>query len=359
MRFYRHTYLKLKMNLKGDVDVDVIALYEKYLGTPKKSGKVWCFPCFRCDQGKNTRHLYVNADGQYYCQKCGGHPDGRGKGNAFTFARLMGEATKNFNPVVQEKEPDLYDIKTAVRVYNYIFEVGVLTKEHRVALVESRGITHPDRFKVISTDGLPDVLKDRFTTDELISTGLFYKSKYENSCTARRVLSKNRILIPYFTGRDVTFIRSRGMGGDQTGYMGPTGASSTKSIWGRINPERKTDLIVTEGEFKAMAAQEHGFNCVSLPGMNNSHAYFVECCTNAGILEVTICFDTQIEDMKYVDGAAASLASKLKTAGIKAFRAELPLCPEIDDGKKTDIDAFLKYYSSEHLLDILMEAKEL
>lgn len=333
--------------------LDNLLLFEKHLGEGKRCGNVWAFHCWRCDQGKRSRHLYVNSEGLYYCHKCATAPDGLGQGNAVKFARIMRDSPGgSYSLYKRETAISRFDQGVALDVYTHLFNEAGLTREHRDKLAE-RGIKSPySKFGLRSSNGAIKILSKKFDEPALISCGLLCTDG--GKTFTHRSVYNNRILIPYWVDGKVWYFRSRGVvtSGD---YLGPYDVSSNNYFWGFVNPDRKCDLIITEGEFKAMAAVQAGFHCVGLPGMNSAHDIVAKVCKEKGIQESTILFDSQIRNNKYVDYAAYSLGEKLSAAGIKVYRAFLPLYEE----SKIDIDSFLLSHSREELVDVLLEAKRL
>lgn len=327
--------------------MDYLQLYQKYLGPGKRSGSWYSFVCPWCDTGTRGRHFRVNPiTGGYCCMRCKNSPNG--KGNAYMFARLMGDRLvipKNSSPVFNETT---YDMRLAIEVYTKIVDdYAYLIPGHKRALC-ARGIHNPEDPPnyLRSTNGLIARLKTAYPKDVLIASGLFY-AKDTGDIKAYGVLSPGRVIIPYRLEDGVGYIRSRDMvyraknADAPPKYLSPCGAASRLWVWGSI--DSSDQVIVTEGEFKAMVARQYGFPCVALPGMNSSHTMFVNSCAKKKVKEIVICFDTQLNRQDLVDAAAYSLAKELKAACPTSVirKVTLPLCQEIDCGMKTDLDSFI------------------
>lgn len=343
--------------------MDYISLFEKHLGPGRRSGNEIAFYCWRCDKDRSgDRHLYMNPlTGYYCCYKCMHDGDGKGKGSATWFARIMGESSSVSAPstISQFKDEVEYDQKKASRVYTYLHEHLTLLPEDHRSITESRGIKHPEAFGIKSCVGAADLLKTRFTDEYLLASGLFYKRG--DQLVAHRSISDGRLIIPYInrsTGH-VVFLRSRGEPGSKVKYLSPINSMAGKRIWGYILPKADT-LLVTEGEFKAMASVEAGVMTVSLPGMGVSHQTLVETLKEAKHLKrVFICFDTQIDGQAAVDACAKKLALRIvREVGITTYTTHLPLELEISNGRKTDIDGYLFRHTPEEYIQAIRDSAE-
>ena len=127
-------------------DMDYVALFEKYLGPGRRSGRNIAFPCPRCDIGRpGKRHLYLNpTTGLYKCYKCMSHPDGHGKGNAFQFAKMMGEIGLLLSTDTKKYErPNHFDQSKATEVYTYLCNTSVLSDADSAELERKRGLQRP------------------------------------------------------------------------------------------------------------------------------------------------------------------------------------------------------------------------
>lgn len=345
--------------------LDYVALFERYLGPGRRSGREIAFPCWRCDSGQpGKRHLYLNPmTGMYRCYKCMNHPDGAGKGNALHFAQVMGDAILTQPvPAKRYERPNLFDQQVATRVYTYLCNALTLGDEDAAEFLAKRGLRRGplEFFGIRSCRHVPELLRTHFTDDELIASGLFFRR--EGSLVAHSSINDTRILIPYpdWETGDIPYIRSRaGRDGDKRKYLSPINNPSGDRIWGRVK-EDSTEVVITEGEFKAMAAVQARVLCLALPGMNAAHNAVCRLLNHSPIKKVTICFDTQIDSMENVDHAAEALGRRIrKHVLIPVFRARLPLLESVDGGRKMDIDTFLLHKGREAFLDVLAGAEKI
>jgi len=322
--------------------VDVIVEYERLLGPAKKCGSQYYFPCFRCDTGY-SRHLAVSpSNGLYYCFKCGSNPDGLGKGSITKLARHLGSSV-NVSLSYSEEDPVSYYIQDVV--IEFILSNAVLSDYHKGYLA-ARGIDYK-RFNLLSTDGLFEKLANRFAETQLVSAGLAKPGMRPSKC-----MEDCRIIIPY---PDQMYLRTRSTRwNEKIVYAGPNGVSAKDHYWGRVHPKY---VMITEGEFKAMAAVSAGVNTIALPGMNTSHLKVSTTLKESNTRIVYLCFDTQ-EDMTGVDHAVDSLVKAIRRQFLPViYRVRLPLIPSIDHGQKMDIDSFIGKFGGEAFKKYIISSK--
>lgn len=198
-----------------------------------------------------------------------------------------------------------------------------LLDEHKQYLIK-RGIDY-ERFNLISTDsiGLPDSsLSEAF--------GFTYQGSL---CGA---LGRNRIVIPYYNHGKLISIRSRCFGEGRK-YMGIRGWPSRLFRC----EHRSNNVIVTEGEFKAMSCIQRDFDACGVPGIMSCHDEAVEYCKGRN---ATVWFDSEGLD-KASRKAAEKLAKKLKGEVFEIMPHEL--FPGIE---KMDIDEAITIFGSSVLM---------
>lgn len=346
--------------------MDYEMFYTSHLGKGiKTSGSNIRYRCWRSECRKKPGHTFcVNiSNGQYVCHRCEFNSDGYGKGNTKTFSKLLNiELPKDIQPSINIEYEDNFDQNIAEYVYTYLVEHLYLNSFHEQELINTRGLKYPDRYpyNLKSSNGASKLLQLVFSEDELTKCGLLYRRNLDNKLVTHGSIWDNRVIIPYYENNKVTFFRSRG--NTKRKYLSPIGAKTRLRIWGTPQ-ENNTQLIITEGEFKAMTAVEYGFNCMALPGMNSSYDKFKQVCIENCIKEVTICFDTQIDSkvaMENVEGAVSKLTNTLReNTNIKVYRSILPLDNDICNGLKTDIDQFILKKGPEAFYNIIINAQEI
>ena len=132
-------------------------------------------------------------------------------------------------------------------------------------------------FSIKESKGTTEFLKDCFSSDELIISGLFNRK-------GNFVFYYHKLIIPYVENNKITYLRGRTLEGAEGKRQRAKGISKyislnnfdgmlplkrfynadvLKSIW----PNEK--LIVTEGEFDCEIMEQEGFRAIGIPGVTN------------------------------------------------------------------------------------------
>lgn len=307
---------------------ETLHLFERYLGPGKQVSENMLYRCPN-PECKGRIWVSLSKDGYpYHCFHC------NERGNGVTFARKQGEACPSRFPPVLPARP-AFDWIKAARIYTALFQELRLQPDHVEFLRERRGISSPLDYGLRTAGRRARQIARRFPVKDLAEVGLWRNG---NASGPARCLDLGRILIPYRRGSDVLYFRSYWpWDKHHPKYLSPAGVPSRNYSWGEI-PEGCGDLIITEGEFKAMVAVDRGFPCVALPGMAVGHAALVERVAARKVRRAVVCFDEQQDHQSLVDAAAESLCARLERAGVPTYRARLP---RREDEAKIDIDAFL------------------
>lgn len=347
-------------------------LFEKHLGKGKRTGSQVVFDCYSC---KKKLHLYMNPNtGQYICHAC------LEKGNAITLMRRFGNSDDN--PQARESNPSSFPSKAFLSsIYSSLLggdgcsEIRTWCELRRPADSQQLAPCYsPQRvgFGIFDLFGIGDCSTNSVITptDEhltvtqvtgnpllhlvrefgeagVIKAGLAYIG-FSGALCPSRCIHPGRVLIPY---AESSYFRGYLKGGEPK-YCGPKGVTSRDKLFGKIPFGGR--LIVTEGEFKAATAHLCGFSCTSLPGMGSSHDYFASQCSYRRVKEVYIAFDSQRENMEFVDLAARSVAKKLEAFGITPHRVILPLPSGVG---KVDLEDFLWGNGPEALVTLLEKSR--
>ena len=145
-------------------------------------------------------------------------------------------------------------------IYESICAQGRLTEAHRKELKEKRGFTDEtiDKFRFFSGGEYllktEEELNKSFTSDALLAAGVMINTG--KSPTLNPQLLVDKIIIPYIDDGTVTLLRPHKFG------LKDTGIQVYVASWGK-------NLIITEGEFKAVAAAQLGFDAIALPGVGS------------------------------------------------------------------------------------------
>lgn len=114
------------------------------------------------------------------------------------------------------------------------------------------------------------------------------------------------------------------------------------------------DMTIVEGELDALHAQAMGLeNVVAAAGGYFSEKVIDEA-KKKGVVRVTLLYDTEDSEEKQEStyGKVEKGIEKIRGAGLTAFFAALPS----EEGKKMDVDEYLKTHSVEELRDIINDA---
>jgi hypothetical protein len=154
------------------------------------------------------------------------------------------------------------------KVSQKIIELCTLSDEHKKYLTK-RGIYHPEKYNIVSSPFRFDkILLNYFSLMDLYSSGYFFPDS-ANSYGISRALTARRILIPFWQGDKIISLKSRARPDsddpNEVRYICPKGSKIKSKVWYKepITP----DVIITEGELCAIAAQEIGFSGFGIPGI--------------------------------------------------------------------------------------------
>ncbi len=181
-------------------------------------------------------------------------------------------------------------------IYEFIVSHGKLTDEHRQELKSKRGFTDETiaKGRFFSSGkyfaDLEQEMIKTFQEESLTESGTFYYPKGSTKLQISTTLMQNHVVIPYLDPAGKTyFIRPHklGLSGVPIEIYCPN--------W---NIER--DIIITEGEFKAMAAVQLGLSAIAIPGIGSfSKEHFprlVKFLSEAKVRNICIIFDNEIKD---------------------------------------------------------------
>lgn len=145
-------------------------------------------------------------------------------------------------------------------IYNFICGKGILSEKHKEELKTKRGFNDETIKKSRFFSGgnylleIEPELNKNFTADALVAAGIMVNTG--KSPTLSPQLLQDKIIIPYITDNQVSLLRPHKFG------LHDVGIQIYQTSWGK-------NLIITEGEFKAVAAHQLGFNAIALPGVGS------------------------------------------------------------------------------------------
>ena len=175
-----------------------------------------------------------------------------------------------------------------MEIYDYICAKGKLSEKHKKELKEKRGFADEtiQQFRFFSGGNYlleyEAELNKLFTPDALLAAGVMINSG--KSPTFNPQLLEDKIVIPYLNDGQVALLRPHKYG------LKDTGIQVYAASWGK-------NLIITEGEFKAVAAHQLGFNAIALPGVSSfSGEHFptlIKLLNDHQVKDICIIFDSE------------------------------------------------------------------
>ncbi len=162
--------------------------------------------------------------------------------------------------------------------YNYSNSKGIDEVAYNYLTGNKRGLTASTinefcLFSIHSAKESIEFLKDTFSKDELLISGLFSRKYF--------VFAKHRIVIPYIENDKIVYLRGRYFyNGSSTPekfgkYISLSNLSQTLSpkrffnvdVLDNINP--LSEITISEGEYDTMILSQHGNNCLGISGVSN------------------------------------------------------------------------------------------
>lgn len=294
---------------------------------------------FKCPSCGGLNSFYCNVEnGLYHCFKCS-----YGKGQKPVSGK-----------VIQVNPQSKIDTVLHMKVSKAICEICSLSDLHREYL-KSRGIYRPEQYGIVTAvPFLDNYLLKLFSLKELIDSG--YVKISNGKIRIHSAVAWNKILIPFWDGNTIITLKSRvnpyDVDENQITYITAPGGKIAKKVWnhGVIG----TDLIITEGELKAICALEHGLSCVAIPGIAmsvNSLGAIRRIIYLNKIKRIFIIFDTdptkKVRDIvdKYTDYLNKHIPN-----------SRVVILPSTYRNEKIDLDLFLYRYGVRELLTLMDNA---
>lgn len=254
------------------------------------------------------------------------------KGVVFCFHCGFGRGRKADPAASTTSNRPVIDRQLQLRVLEHVLDLYSISEEHRGYLAE-RGVYNPERYKIITVPVLMPEIHTLYSPKELVDSGLWMRSN--TGLRRKTVLGFNRILIPYWWAGQVVGFKTRADPKEDSSpkYLIPLGFSTSKQPW--LFGDCGKDLIVTEGELKAVAAYEVGLSAASVSGANNYKCVSLLKQHTAGVRRYFVVYD--VDPDPEVRGWVGRHAQKVaRLLGPNACVVTLPF-----DGKKSEVDSFL------------------
>jgi len=178
-------------------------------------------------------------------------------------------------------------------IYEYILSKGKLSKQHKESLMHDRGFDKDTIAKYRFISGgkyLLDIEQDlisSYTSEQLLESGVCLLKNQVLHLSPQ--LLEDRIIIPYLNTAGKAYLL-------RPHKLGLSGQAV--ELYHELNVGK--DVILTEGEFKAAAAMQLGFNCIAAPGISSfAGEHFpklVQFLNTHKVKGVAIMFDNEVKD---------------------------------------------------------------
>lgn len=279
------------------------------------------FACPFCGEApEKAGRCYVNVSesdskGLFICFLCGE------KGSFNRIRAHYGDSAIDFlrSGESETRPPD--DVYLSILSHSTDFYQNNLTKAPEVYqyLREDRGLTLETikKFRLGWANGglSTHLIKEGFSVEQIAQTGLINPDGTD--------ALRSRIAIPYLEMGSVSLIRGRAWGTSRAKYLQPAGM--TVGLFNQGAVRNATKVLVCEGEFDTMIADQLGFNAVGVPGVSSWKPAWTEALDTAK--RVYVVFDN---DKAGRDGAQKTAGAIGDKARIVDLPASLPGEPGID-----------------------------
>lgn len=193
-------------------------------------------------------------------------------------------------------------------IYTEIVRLARLEEHHKTELIEKRGFSDrtiaEQQFKSSGSyfKSIEESLRAAFKEEELITSGVFVFDGRQAGLNG--MFLEERILIPYWSAKDEVY---------HLRFCVPAPLRNPKlpKIFGLANiaievfqerniHDNPSEIILTEGEFKAVAGQQYGVPSLGLPGISSfSEVHFPrleKLIDDFKVKKVTLIFDNEIKN---------------------------------------------------------------
>lgn len=180
-----------------------------------------------------------------------------------------------------------------MKIYEFIVANGRLTDDHRNSLKKQRGFTDEliGKYRFISGGKhileLEQKILETFSETELMESGICINDG--KALHLSPMLTEDRIIIPYLDkNQKCYYLRPH-----KLGLKGLPVEIYHEATVGR-------QIILTEGEFKAVACEAWGINAIAIPGIgsfsDSNFQRLVKFLNTNGVREICIIFDNEVKD---------------------------------------------------------------
>lgn len=314
------------------------ANFETKFGLPlKQVGPELIFECPRCSH----RSLSCNiTNGLYKCWCCG-------------FSRKDGGKIEG---APGEYREILVDRQLQQRMVRYCVENFQLSESHADHLKE-RGIYRPELYQLstIPFDAVEQLVQ-AFPGEDLETSGMLVRDFSTSKLRPALALEPRRILIPYWHGDEYVSFKARSnpfefQEKEDWKYASPRGSRVGSHLFYR-NDLHSRDLLVTEGELKALAALEAGIFTVAIPGIEFTSSVIMQL-TSLIVRTKTERVFIALDNEPDLANHYPVLRSMVRLSKIFDSKACILVLPKKNPGQKMDLDLFLSQHNSTDLEDVM------
>lgn len=180
-------------------------------------------------------------------------------------------------------------------------------------------------FKIFTIKSVKDViefLKDNYSKDELTISGLFTSNNYF-------IFTNHQIILPYIEQKEIKYLRARyfknnsAINENASKYIGLTNFAGNLTAKRFFNLDLLnvikpyTDLLITEGEFDCIIANQLGYNSIGIAGVSNFPKESIQLLENYNLY---LCFDNDEVGEKAIKEISEILTFPFKQIKIKNYK---------------------------------------
>lgn len=177
-------------------------------------------------------------------------------------------------------------------------------------------------FTINSVKSVIEFLKDTYSKDELTISGFFTSNDYF-------IFTNHQIILPYVEEKEIKYLRARYFknnsainenAGKYIGLTNFTGNLTAKRFYNidLLNVIKPfTDLVITEGEFDCIIANQLGFNAIGIAGVSNFPKDSIQLLENYNLY---LCFDNDQAGEKAIKEISEILNFPFKQIRIKNYK---------------------------------------
>lgn len=181
-------------------------------------------------------------------------------------------------------------------IYDFIIKASTLSEIHQQELINKRGFSQDTIKKNLFFSSGPVFLETEkhlsaaFREEDLVESGVFLHDGRQ--ARINPILLEDRIVIPYLRADGSCYLL-------RPHKLGLTGIPI--EVYHEANlADKPSEIIITEGEFKAVAGMQFGIPTIAVPGISSfSEVHFprlVKLLNDYGVRKVTIVFDNEVKD---------------------------------------------------------------